>query len=282
MRKNKILLSLAAVAAIALPSCHSSKKAATTDGNPVASRSVISRNSESDAITQSLVQGRQSWTDVQLPLNVKLSNPLSVTLNATAYMRRGEYIKMSVRILGMEIANAWIDTDSIHVVDKMGKRYVSESISSVTTELGLDVADLQDLLMGRLFKINGDEVEMTDFSTEPTEYDNMILLRPKTDEAIDYGFMARMGETPVISYFLVDAGRFSAVAQYVDYESTQAGLLAKKVALQSSEPKKVSAELTWNYGSAKWNKDNRQKWQAPGKGYSKISLASLLSILNKL
>ncbi|MDE7141296.1 MAG: hypothetical protein K2O33_00175, partial [Muribaculaceae bacterium] len=69
---------------------------------------------------------------------------------------------------------------------------------------------------------------------------------------------------------------------YAGHDDTPAGTVARRVSLTSTAPKEVSAELTWNLGSAKWNRGENQKWQAPGKGYTKISLNSLLSILKKL
>lgn len=243
----------------------------------------VSRSSEAPSVASALLDARQEWTDVQLPVSIKLSQPASVSLNATAYMRRGEYIKFSVRMLGFEVATAWIDTDSVHAIDKVGKRYVSESISRVTTELGLDIADVQDILFGRVFRVAGAEVAASDFKVEATEYENMLLLRPDPQpEILEYGFVVSADETPLLNYLLVDAGRFNAVAQYSDQESTAAGTVARRVSVSSTEPRKIAADLTWNLGSAKWNRDDRQKWQAPGKGYTKISLSSLLAILKKL
>ena len=141
MRITNILIAIGA--AIALAGCHSSKKAASVAETPAPSRSVSAPAADAPAVERLLSDARSAWTDVQMPLNVKLRQPANVNLNATAYMRRGEYIKFSVRMLGFEVASAWIDTDSVHAIDKVGKRYVSESVSRLTTDLGLDISDIQ-------------------------------------------------------------------------------------------------------------------------------------------
>ena len=279
MRRIRILLLVLAVASLALTSCHSSKQSAATPAKaPSASRST-----EVPTVASLLLESQKDWTDVQLPVSIRLNQPASVSLNATVNMRRGEYIKFSVRMLGFEVASAWVDSDSVRAIDKVGKRYVSESVSRLTTELGLDISDVQDILLGRMFKVSGNEVIASEFTAEPTEYDNMLLLRPTPQpEILDYGFMVSGSEAPLLSYLLVDAGRFNAVAQYSDHDITAAGTLARRVSLTCTEPRKISADLTWNLGSAKWNRGDIQKWQAPGKGYTKISLNTLLSILKKL
>lgn len=279
MRKLRILLSSLAVAAVALTSCHSSKKSAVVPAKTPS----VSRSAEVPSVAVLLLESQKEWTDVQLPVSIRLNQPASVSLNATVNMRRGEYIKFSIRMLGFEVASAWVDTDSVHAIDKVGKRYVSESVSRVTTQLGLDISDIQDIMLGRLFKVSGEEVMASEFTVEATDYDNMMLLRPTPKpEIIDYGFMVSGSEAPLLSYLLVDAGKLNAVAQYTDHDVTTAGTLARRVSLTCTEPRKVSADLTWNLGSAKWNRGDVQKWQAPGKGYSKISLNTLLSILKKL
>lgn len=281
MRKTSILLSALAVAAMAFTSCRGSRQTAVT---PAEAATTISRSAEaSPSVAALLIGSQKEWTDVQMPVSISLRQPVSASLNATAYMRRGEYVKFSVRVLGFEVAAAWIDTDSVHAIDKVGKRYVSESVSRVTTELGLDIADVQDILLGRMFAVAGGGVEAAAFSAEPTEYGDMVLLRQNPGpEILDYGFMVSGQDAPQLAYLLVDAGRFNAVAAYSDHDVTAAGPVASRVSLTSTEPRAVSADLTWNLGSAKWNKGDSQKWQAPGKGYSRISLDSLLSILKKL
>ncbi|MDE6126139.1 MAG: DUF4292 domain-containing protein [Muribaculaceae bacterium] len=279
MRKTCILFMVLAMAAASITSCKSSKGAAVPSKQAVS----VSRSAEAPSVAASLIASQYDWTDVQLPVSVTLRKPVSVSLNATAYMRRGEYIRFSVRMLGFEVASAWIDTDSVHAVDKMGKRYVSESVSRFTTALGLDIADVQDILLGRLFSISGNGSDAPDFTAETTEYDGLVLLRPASGaEILDYGFMVTDSETPQLAYLLVETDRFNAVAQYAGHDDTPAGTVARRVSLTSTAPKEVSAELTWNLGSAKWNRGENQKWQAPGKGYTKISLNSLLSILKKL
>ncbi len=283
MRKNIILLAFIGVS-IALASCHGSKETTVPMvDNPTVARPGEAAESEPPAFEKLLAGTRPDWTDVRLPLNVKLTQPANVNLNASVDMRRGEYIKFSVRVLGFEVASAWIDTDSVHAIDKMGKRYVSESVSRVTTDLGFDIADIQDILLGRVFNVDSRDAHALGFSVEPIGYDNLYLMRPEPrPESVDYGFVVAGGEAPMLSSFLIEADKFNAVAQYSDHDVTVAGTLSRRVGIASSSPKNVSAELIWNLGSAKWNKGERQKWQVPGRGYTKISLNSLLSILNKL
>ena len=91
------------------------------------------------------------WEDVQIPVRATLTSKNGLTCSGKAALKRGEWISISLRMLGFEVASVWIDRDSVHAVDRYHKIYLSESIARVMGNAGVTLTDIQDILMGRAF-----------------------------------------------------------------------------------------------------------------------------------
>ena len=81
MRIKHILLAAITIAAVTLTSCHSSKQGSVVKNNHT---QAVSRSTEAPSAASALLDTRQDWTDGQLPDSIKLSQPATVSLNATA------------------------------------------------------------------------------------------------------------------------------------------------------------------------------------------------------
>lgn len=61
--------------------------------------------------------GRE-WTNVSMPVKVRVTQPQKMTLSGTATMVRGEYVFISLRVFGFEVAQLYADKKEADVVMK--------------------------------------------------------------------------------------------------------------------------------------------------------------------
>ena len=98
----------------------------------------------------SITAGWNDWTTVSISGKFKMAGlPLSPTVKI--FMERDSVIRISLRapLLG-EVGRAEIADSMILVVNKMNKTYVEEPISKALSYYPGGVADLQNLLLGRI------------------------------------------------------------------------------------------------------------------------------------
>lgn len=93
-------------------------------------------------------QQSQQWTIFSAPLKLKLDSPKRVSISGRCSMERGKSILLSVRMLGMEVGNAYVTPDSVYVTDKIHKYMLSESLDEVLNGNYVEFTALQELLMG--------------------------------------------------------------------------------------------------------------------------------------
>ena len=120
-----ILLAIAALsAAICFTGCSTAKKSAKRDlGSEIPGD--IALQTPSQRYTE-LCKSYADWQDVTMPVRVSVTAPKSISLSARAAMKRDKWISISVRMLGFEVASLFVDKDSVHVIDRYHKKYVSE------------------------------------------------------------------------------------------------------------------------------------------------------------
>lgn len=135
---KSILYILAAMLALTLGACHSSR----TANAPGA-----------------LADSRQpDWTTLYSNIDVSLTAPATMGVSGRATMRRGEYIHVSMRFFGMEVAALYLDADSAYFVDKYHRYLFAEPLKAL---LGADydyltLADIQSVILGqKLLPENG-------------------------------------------------------------------------------------------------------------------------------
>ena len=97
-----------------LGACSAGKKA-TKATLPTETPAEISQQTPSQRYTE-LCNSYGWWEDVQMPVRLSLTAPKNLSVNARAAMKRGEWISLSVRMLGFEVASAFVDRDSVPVL----------------------------------------------------------------------------------------------------------------------------------------------------------------------
>lgn len=159
LRKIKIFCFL--LLTFMLVSCHSKKNISSTD----------------------YTEESSEWTTLYAPLNINIEKPSPMSLSTRATMKNGEYIHLSMRFLGMEVAAAYIDNDSIFFVDKYHKYIFAEPLTEVLGQKysNLNIADIQNIFLGRT-QVNDNpngKITTSDFVKTPVgliaSYFNVII-----------------------------------------------------------------------------------------------------------
>lgn len=126
--KKYIFLILLPLFLVVLPSCKSG------------------RNAVSEA---SLVQEEARWKNVTLPVRVELLEPASFSLNGRATMVRGEYLLISVRMLGFEVGQLYATPEEVDlVVKQLEKIWIQQPIGPQFARLHVPFATFQEALLG--------------------------------------------------------------------------------------------------------------------------------------
>lgn len=147
MKKIIYIFLATATLMTALSACHSSKSSVSESGDTTPSGDRAAKFDLAKVIDAVPAE----WTTLQVPLTIEMESPASFKAGAKAYMTRDSSIYLSFTILGMEMAAVQITNDSVLGVDKLHKRYVAESISSITANYPVSVSTFQDMLMGQIF-----------------------------------------------------------------------------------------------------------------------------------
>lgn len=228
---------------------------------------------------QALTAAEGDWTDVKMTVRLDLTAPKRFGASGRAEMKRGEWIFLSARMLGFEVAYVWIDTDSIHVVDKFHKRYVSEGIGRLMAGANVTLTNVQDLLIGRIFRAGSRQrPSVSDFDIDQS--DSGLMLLPKESPAgFDYGFILSNDANTLAATAIAVGERYAANVSYADYAPTPAGLWPEAVAIDVVKGKNLGATIEWRTSSASWNQGLDRRWSLP-KGYTRIDSSSLLKLIS--
>ena len=282
----RILLYLASLMAIslALTGCSSARRSQKADLLSRIPGDVSLQTPQQRYIA--LCNSYSEWQDLTLPVKLAVTSPKSITLSGKVTMERGSSINISVRMLGFEVASMFIDTDSIHVVDRYHKAYVSESLTRVFGGGSVSVTDIQDLLLGRGFVTGGGGGSFTpalltavDFSNAP---EGLMIFPARQPAGFEYGFIMSPDFNRVAATSITIGQTHGITVAYSSPEETPAGgAIAGVTSVQTVGEKDIAASIQWNYGSAKWNSGVRNNWLTP-KGYRRLDAASLISSLSKL
>ena len=148
-------LFIAAIMALMSGACRSHKNAAVPSAGGLSgeAEAPVSHSTApmAELAAMALAASYSDWTDVQMPVRMELTAPKNFAISGRASMVRGKAIYISMRMLGLEVASVYIDTDTVVVMEKLKKTAYVESLPKFTAAFGLTVGDIQDLLLGRAF-----------------------------------------------------------------------------------------------------------------------------------
>ena len=267
MRFSHFILCLCAI--FAMSSCRSSKTVTTTPA-PSTNTTHNIHHTDTAAILAShlsdVASSYKSWNDVEMPIELELISPRNLSISGRATMVKDKSIYISIRVLGFEAANIYINNDSIHA--KLLKGYA------------VTVGDLQDLLLGRAFVLgkgtikNSDDVDLDLSSSTWTA-------TPKCDiKGVEYKYTFSTNDNALKLLTVLIQGASPVLCDYSDNIDSEAGMIAQMLVISANVKKQqLKASIKWNADNAKWNSGATPKWKAP-KGYNRVDVEALLKAFN--
>ncbi len=284
--KRHISLFIITLGLMVMTACSSNKSNVKTDYQntdttvPQAATSSVSTKT----VYEQLVAGYKDWTDVQMPVKLALSSPKSFSFSGRMSMVKGKDILLSFRVLGMEVANVYVDADSIYAVDKYHKYFCSESLANVFKKAS--ITDVQNLLMGRAVIFGEGILTSKMYSKVNVQAEESSWrVSPKTQLSnFDYSYLVddNNGEASVSQLEATITGQTPATCTYSSPTETDAGLVAKSATINATMGKQnIIASLEWTLRSAKWNEGKTNTWSRPS-GYQRIEAKNILKIFNSL
>lgn len=282
-----ILLSVAAVGLLLATACSSVKKSGKNDRYLSSGTATgEERNSVEDEFA-ALAKSYTPWTDLSLSVKAQLAQPKKFSVSGTAKMINGKAMYISLRVFGIEVASMYADNDSVLVVVKFNNMYCSESMSYLTDTYGLTLADVQAVLLGKVFNAGGTEMQPGDLKNYKVVLgENSLALTPKKQpKGLDWTFAAalRSNAAPSLRTLTVTADSHEPViAAYGTAMETPSGMTAPWVNVSTTmRNHHIDATLTWDLDKAKWNSGLKLDKPKIPAGSRRISLSKVIEMLKK-
>lgn len=233
---------------------------------------------------RTLIATYTGWQQIRVPVTVRVRKPRQISISGTAIMDRDRSLMISLKYFGMEIGWMYLSSDSVMVVDKIHKAYAKEAVGRFLSGVDISVANVQDMITGRLFVPGVNTPVFDDFKGADLDAagGDEWLLTPKQKMAgADYGFRLT-GDKCVNAMMVKSAGHQPVSCVYGDQTITPAGALAESAGVEYSTGKtSLDVTLEWNWKKAKFNADVELRVPSVGDNYKRISSADIAKMLSR-
>lgn len=130
MKPTTKVIALVALLALGFTACRS-KQVVDTTVEPAPDEQVV-----------------EQWRNVQMPVSLIINQPLGMSLSGTATMVNNQYIYMSFRLLGFEVAQANLTPDEVDFVLKQPEKiWFKEPVGNRLENMGLTFEKLQQIML---------------------------------------------------------------------------------------------------------------------------------------
>lgn len=265
-------ITLSIISLLVFSGCHSSKRS-LRPGEPLPENATLTQRYDA------LVDGYGNWSDVTVPVNFVLSSPQRFSISGRAKMIHDTSVDISLRMFGFEVGRIYLTVDSVHVMVKPKKVYMSESLEDVSRVLKFSVGNVQDLIMGRPFVLGGSTLspDTRDVGLQFVDGDSWTITPALPSSPASYGY--RVCASNFLEYLVAgyDNGYLTASCGYsapVNVEGV--GVVSPDVDIKVVNPKqKIEASITWKWDNARWNEGIESEWTVP-RGYKRIKAADVI------
>mgnify|MGYP000435218391 CR=1 FL=1 len=238
-----------------------------------------------------LVDSYKDWQDVEIPVKIELEQPTHFSASGKAVMVNGQVIAVTLRKFGFEAAKLYITPTEIVLISKPLRIAYRESMDLFAHYTGMNVADLQCALLGRLF-IPG--------SGQATESMRKQFNMAALEGGRSWTLAAKRGNRPLVftaveepadadgnidvrlSQISVEAGGGVEI-RMLQPQTTPFGLVPEKVDIDARYGSHaLEAAFRWTPSQAKWNKNASVSVPEIPEGYRIIDTPKLISLLRSL
>lgn len=262
--KNKLSIAFIFAGLLLFAAGCSSRKGTAGGGS-------ILRGGSPEKRFEAIAAAQTSWESVAVPVKFELKSPASISFSGKAYMERNRSIFISLRKIGFEVAQIYVSSDTVLLIDKFNGRHVSENISALAKGQNVEVIHLQDILMGQPFNIAG-KLEASRFSFFEQGAEWMAI--PKNENAplasaFSFSNSSDAMAALATNYFTVTYSGVSVAGNLI--------LPDRENVVVNREKLKIDAVITFSWGNAEWNNtDALRSPKKPSSGSKRIDVTSLL------
>lgn len=187
-------------------------------------------------------------------LNLIVTNGTrSISSKASLRMVKDRAILISVQpLFGVEVLRFYIDPDSVVILDRMNKRYVEESITSLKEiyPVGFDFYTMQSILTNAPFVSGKSRVEDSDyrkFNYIQTSDFNYYLTSKDPESDIEYSFTVNGNDRITFTHLMQFNKQQSLQWTYDNFAELGNNTFPHKMnAVLSSKSKKINAEFLFS------------------------------------
>ena len=265
------IATLAAIAAIisvaALTGCRASRSAAISGTGDATEMTLAER-------ARDVAAANLPWTQLNLPIKIAVKSPQKISLSGRIYMRRDRDIYITLRVLGMEVANMYVNSDSVYAADKLHKYYIAEPIKDIFAGASLSIGDIQDALLGRPFINNR--------GTLTDSPDNQWIMTPRSriNGKIEYQFKFSKESNALMS-LVFNTGSKLYGCTYSSPAEIDGSRFMERIAIATKVGKTaIDATITFDFNKVKWEVPSSARWRNPS-GYKRITPAALAKSLQE-
>lgn len=283
--KTFLTLGVVAILTLAATGCRSGKTAVASGHEAAGAHTQASGAAQpkgsAGARFEQLVSSYGDWHDLRVPVELKLRKPAGVSISGTMSMVRDSVVHLSFRFLGMEVLTAMATPDSIFASYRLDKVYFAESTASLLRGFPAGVGDLQNLLLGRIFALGTDRLDLSGVRIGSSSAGYTVTPAAVGSVHADaYSF--RVSRANALEALVVETGVAPLECLYAAPKTTPYGPVAPEMSVSATLGKTaVDASLDLNVGKARWDQGVNVRWRVP-KGYRRIAAASLLKSIPSL
>lgn len=270
---RKLLLISILTLPLLFSSCHSTKTAATGQQDEQFA-------STDDRLKSVISKSDTEWNVISVPVKLELKQPKSMSASGRAYIQRDSSIYISVRFLGMEVAVADINNDSIIVLDKVHRYYAAERLTDIFANVQFDINSIQSLLLARPFTHNAHishAKQANMFKTGADIEDKQWAATPKKQNPLaDYTFSFNDGDNmPCRTEINTKIG--VVIARYSAPEVTAIGISPEVTSINIDAAKfNAKLDIKWSWDGVKVDNLSDRKHAVIPRGYQRIKAANVL------
>lgn len=202
----------------------------------------------------------QPWEELNVPVKIAFKSPQKLSVSGRVYMRRDSDIYVTLRVLGLEVANIYIDNDSVFAADRIHKYYVAEAVSDIFAVADLTIGDIQDAMLGRCF-INGkgafSDAMLGDVKLWLSDRHSWVMAsRSAIAGDTEYQFQFSDSDNTLTALIFNVAGKHYG-CNYSDPADTRAGRFMQCLSIKTNVGKTaIDATVNYDFGKAKWSVPN--------------------------